>query len=217
MSTSSRRAARVSRVRALEHDGRQRLRHADHGALPRRARGAARRRSRLTVMQSNGGIDLGGAAKAAAVRTILSGPAGGVGRRPRRRRRGRLPARHRVRHGRHVHRRLPDRRRDPARRPTRSSATFRCGCRSSTSTRSAPAADRSPTSTPAARCASGRGAPARMPGPACYGTGTELTVTDANLLLGRLDRRSVPRRPHDARRRPARRARRPRAGAPASA
>ncbi len=25
------------------------------------------------------------------------------------------------------------------------------------------------------------------PGPACYGTGTELTVTDANLLLGRLD------------------------------
>jgi N-methylhydantoinase A/oxoprolinase/acetone carboxylase beta subunit len=26
-----------------------------------------------------------------------------------------------------------------------------------------------------------------VPGPACYGTGTELTVTDANLLLGRLD------------------------------
>ncbi len=26
-----------------------------------------------------------------------------------------------------------------------------------------------------------------QPGPACYGTGTELTVTDANLLLGRLD------------------------------
>jgi N-methylhydantoinase A/oxoprolinase/acetone carboxylase beta subunit len=26
------------------------------------------------------------------------------------------------------------------------------------------------------------------PGPACYGTGSELTVTDANLLLGRLDR-----------------------------
>jgi N-methylhydantoinase A/oxoprolinase/acetone carboxylase beta subunit len=25
------------------------------------------------------------------------------------------------------------------------------------------------------------------PGPVCYGTGTELTVTDANLLLGRLD------------------------------
>lgn len=25
------------------------------------------------------------------------------------------------------------------------------------------------------------------PGPACYGTGTDLTVTDANLLLGRLD------------------------------
>ena len=26
-----------------------------------------------------------------------------------------------------------------------------------------------------------------VPGPVCYGTGTELTVTDANLLLGRLD------------------------------
>ena len=26
-----------------------------------------------------------------------------------------------------------------------------------------------------------------QPGPACYGVGTELTVTDANLLLGRLD------------------------------
>ncbi len=26
-----------------------------------------------------------------------------------------------------------------------------------------------------------------VPGPACYGTGTDLTVTDANLLLGRLD------------------------------
>ena len=26
-----------------------------------------------------------------------------------------------------------------------------------------------------------------MPGPVCYGAGTELTVTDANLLLGRLD------------------------------
>src|SRR6185436_230946 len=29
-----------------------------------------------------------------------------------------------------------------------------------------------------------------VPGPICYGTGTELTVTDANLLLGRLDAES---------------------------
>ena len=37
------------------------------------------------------------------------------------------------------------------------------------------------------------------PGPACYGTGTELTVTDANLLLGRLDPELVPRRANGAR------------------
>jgi N-methylhydantoinase A/oxoprolinase/acetone carboxylase beta subunit len=35
-----------------------------------------------------------------------------------------------------------------------------------------------------------------VPGPVCYGAGTELTVTDANLLLGRLDRISF-RRPHE--------------------
>ena len=36
-------------------------------------------------------------------------------------------------------------------------------------------------------CASARKAPAPTPGPACYGRGgTEPTVTDANLLLGRL-------------------------------
>ena len=39
------RAARVPRVRALEHDARQRLRDADHGRVPRRARGPPRRRS----------------------------------------------------------------------------------------------------------------------------------------------------------------------------
>jgi N-methylhydantoinase A/oxoprolinase/acetone carboxylase beta subunit len=33
----------------------------------------------------------------------------------------------------------------------------------------------------------GPGSAGSVPGPACYGTGTELTVTDANLLLGRLD------------------------------
>ncbi len=31
-----------------------------------------------------------------------------------------------------------------------------------------------------------------VPGPACYGKGDELTVTDANLLLGRIDRGSFP-------------------------
>ena len=40
-----------------------------------------------------------------------------------------------------------------------------------------------------------------MPGPACYGRGgAEPTVTDANLMLGRLDPRQLPRRRDDARR-----------------
>ena len=39
----------------------------------------------------------------------------------------------------------------------------------------------------AGRRTSGRAAPARCPGPACYGRGgTEPTVTDANVVLGRL-------------------------------
>ena len=69
---------------------------------------------------------------------------------------------------------------------SRRSATCRSACRPSTSTRSAPAAARSPTSTPAARCRSGRRAPAPIPGPACYGRARTPTVTDANLVLGRL-------------------------------
>ena len=69
----------------------------------------------------------------------------------------------------------------------RTSAASRCGCRWSTSTRSARAAGRSPGSTRAARSASARGSPAPIPGPACYGRGgPQPTVTDANLLLGRL-------------------------------
>ncbi len=52
----------------------------------------------------------------------------------------------------------------------------------------------------------GPGSAGADPGPACYGRGSEPTVTDANLLLGRLDARSFlggrmtlePRRAHDA-------------------
>jgi len=43
-----------------------------------------------------------------------------------------------------------------------------------------------PSLIPAARCASDRDRRCRAR-PVCYGAGTELTVTDANLLLGRLD------------------------------
>ena len=30
------------------------------------------------------------------------------------------------------------------------------------------------------------------PGPACYGRGEQVTVTDANLVLGRMDARTLP-------------------------
>ena len=74
-------------------------------------------------------------------------------------------------------------------RPSSSSSTrCRSACRWSTCTPSAPAAARSPRSTPPACCASGPRAPARSPGPICYGRGgSEPTITDANLVLGRLD------------------------------
>ena len=66
-------------------------------------------------------------------------------------------------------------------------AGFPCGTRRSTSTRSARAAVRSRGSTPAARSSSARRARARCPGPACYGLGgTAPTVTDADLVLGRI-------------------------------
>ena len=46
----------------------------------------------------------------------------------------------------------------------------------------------SPGSTRAGSCASGRRAPGADPGPVCYDTGgEEVTVTDANLVLGRLN------------------------------
>ena len=82
-------------------------------------------------------------------------------------------------------------RRRPRRRPgsaaCRSRAT-RCGRRSSTSSRSAPAAARSPGSTRAGCCASARRARAPIPGPVCYRRGgAEPTVTDANVVLGRLN------------------------------
>ena len=63
----------------------------------------------------------------------------------------------------------------------------RSASRWSTSTRSARAAARSRGGTRAARCASGRRAQARAPGrPATAAAGSQPTVTDANLLLGRL-------------------------------
>ena len=58
-----------------------------------------------------------------------------------------------------------------ARRRAVSRRLRRCGCRRSTSTRSAPAAGRSRASTPVAPWSSARGSAGAEPGPACYGHG----------------------------------------------
>jgi hypothetical protein len=109
----ARRPARIPRVRALEHDGRQRVRDAAHGALPDGARVPARRGAAQHHAVERR-VDFGRpSAKAAAVQTILSGPAAGARRRARGGRGRRLRPRDRVRHGRHLHRR------DAHRRPAR--------------------------------------------------------------------------------------------------
>ena len=83
----------------------------------------------------------------------------------------------------------------PNRRPDGWSAVFRCGSPPSTSTPSAPAAGRSPASTPAEPWWSAPESAGADPGPACYGRGgTAPTVTDADLVLGRISgRRRLPR------------------------
>ena len=144
--------------------------------------------ARPAVMQSSGGlIDAEGAAAHAAL-TVLSGPAGGV--------RGaqllaELAGRARrvvLRHGRYLMRRLPDPTAERSRRPRLvSSRGGRWRWRCSTSTRSAPAAARSRGGMWAARCAWGRARRALTRGRRATGAAeTHPTVTDANLLLGRL-------------------------------
>ena len=117
--------------------------------------------------------------------------------RPRRRRDRRGPAGGRagraagpdLRHGRHLVRRRPGRATatPAAHQRARSSPATPCTCRCSTWRRSRPAAAASPGPTPAARCAWARTrrarAPARRP---TASAATEPTVTDANVVLGRL-------------------------------
>ena len=106
-----------------------------------------------------------------------------------------LRQRHRLRHGRHDRemRAGRERRVHGRIRSTMSAAStpaFRCAAMSSTSSRSAPAAARSPGSTSSGACMSGRAAPARRRGrSATAKAAREPTVTDANLVLGRLNPR----------------------------
>ena len=142
--------------------------------------------SRLWIMQSNGGVISAGAARAQAVRTVLSGPAAGV-----------VGARTVAVHAGfprlisfdmggtstdvslvdgHIGTTNESKVGDfPVRLPVIDIHTVGAGGGSIASVDAGGALRVGPASAGA------------DPGPACYGRGTDLTVTDANLLLGRLD------------------------------
>jgi N-methylhydantoinase A/oxoprolinase/acetone carboxylase beta subunit len=142
--------------------------------------------SRLAIMQSNGGSISAGAARAGAVRTVLSGPAAGVvGARSVARDAGFRRVISFDMGGTSTDVSLID---DavamtteskigdfPVRLPVIDIHTVGAGGGSIAYVDSGGALRVGPRSAGA------------VPGPVCYGSGTELTVTDANLLLGRLD------------------------------
>jgi len=151
------------------------------GALEARLAG-----DRFTVMQSNGGTISAAAARAAAVRTILSGPAGGAV--------GARAVADAAGHPRVIGFDMGGTSTDvclidgaipttpdtivgdfPVRLPVIDIHSVGAGGGSIAYVDSGGALRVGPRSAGA------------VPGPVCYGAGTELTVTDANLLLGRLD------------------------------
>jgi N-methylhydantoinase A/oxoprolinase/acetone carboxylase beta subunit len=142
--------------------------------------------SRLAIMQSNGGSISAAAARAQAVRTVLSGPAGGVV--------GAQAVAREAGFPRIISFDMGGTSTDvsliddaiatttdskvgdfPVRLPVIDIHTVGAGGGSIAHVDSGGALRVGPQSAGA------------VPGPVCYGTGTELTVTDANLLLGRLD------------------------------
>jgi N-methylhydantoinase A/oxoprolinase/acetone carboxylase beta subunit len=142
--------------------------------------------SRLSIMQSNGGSISASAARAQAVRTVLSGPAAGVvGARAVAREAGLRRVISFDMGGTSTDVSLIDdaiamstesRIGDfPVRLPVIDIHTVGAGGGSIAAIDTGGALRVGPRSAGAA------------PGPVCYGTGTEFTVTDANLLLGRLD------------------------------
>ena len=141
---------------------------------------------RLSIMQSNGGSISAGLARAQAVRTVLSGPAAGVV--------GARAVSHAAGERRLISFDMGGTSTDvslvdgemptstdsrvgdfPVRLPVIDIHTVGAGGGSIAYVDSGGALRVGPRSAGA------------VPGPACYGSGTELTVTDANLLLGRLD------------------------------
>ena len=177
--------------------------------------GRARLRRALRLMHSAGRHGVARDARAAfPIRLLESGPAGGGARHrassassPGQRRRDLL------RHGRHHRQGLPDRgrpRRGRADDGGRARPPLQAGLRPADQgaghrhdrDRRRRRLDRR-ASTSSACCKVGPRCAGADPGPACYGRGgTEPTVTDANLLLGYLRSRLLPRRAHAPRPRP---------------
>ena len=158
-------APRVPGVRAHLHHGGERLRGAGHVPLP----GPAVRRGRSPSGVTHHGLQRGRPPRGAG--PPRAGAHGAVG--PGRRGGGRpglgTPGGPRagpvLRHGRHLHRRVPVSRASPCAPASSTSTGSPWPCRSSTSTRWAPAAAPWPGWTPAARCGSVPRAPAPTPAP----------------------------------------------------
>ena len=118
----------------------------------------------LALMQSNGGVIGADRAVRLPIRTLESGPAGGVIGSQALARELDLRERHLRGRGRNQLRRRPDRRRpDPRADGDENRPAARSSARRSTSSRSAQGAARSRGSTTGARSRSGRGAPAPLP------------------------------------------------------
>ena len=142
-------------------------------------------------MQSSGGLT--DARRFQGKDSILSGPAGGIVGVVRTSPARRFRSHHRVRHGRHVHRRVALRRRARAR--VRDPGRRRADARADDGD---PHRRRGRRVDPAFR----RGALSRRaglggrrtPGPACYRRGGPLAVTDANVMLGKIQPGVLPGR-----------------------
>ena len=180
-------AAAAARVRAHVDDGGRRLRAAGDGAVPGAARRAAGRRG-VRVLASNGGAMSAADAAAQPARTLLSGPAAGVV--------GALAVARACGVADAITLDMGGTSTDVALIAGGQVALDRRGDRGRLRAAAADAGHphrrrrrriRSRASTPAARSRSGRESAGAEPGPAAYDRGgTRPTVTDANLVLGRL-------------------------------
>jgi 5-oxoprolinase (ATP-hydrolysing) len=144
--------------------------------------GGRRAGGRLYFMQSNGGLT-----DAAAFRgkdAILSGPAGGHRRHGAHRRAGRIRPCHRLRHGRHLDRRLPLCRN--LRADQRARRGRRAGSRADARDPHRRRRRRLDLPYDGSRFRVGPDSAGAVPGPACYRRGGPLTVTDCNVVLGKI-------------------------------